>query len=89
MPRWRDTRAGFYKPIIAANVNEMMTRMRRGGEAEQAVRALAAVGWHLHTGVLDKAGATPNEFGIGTYAHPLFVRTAPGMDPRQRPQERG
>jgi len=71
---WDEGRA-FYQPIIPANVViEIMTSKSRGGEAEQALHAITAVGWRLHTWAVAATGALPNEHGIGVYAHPLFVR---------------
>ena len=71
---WDEGRS-FYQPIIPAKVvTEAMTKMNRGIEAEEALHAITAVGWRLHSWAVAGGGAAPNEYGIGVYAHPLFVR---------------
>jgi hypothetical protein len=70
----------FYQPIIPAHVvGEIRTKMRRGAEAEQALHAITAVGWRLHTWAVSGGGALPNEHGFGMFAHPLFVRRPPQL----------
>jgi hypothetical protein len=66
-----ETGRRYYQPILAAHSLSSREETPRGLQAETALQAIFAAGWHLHTWAV--AGHS-SVMGTIVFAYPLFVR---------------